>query len=193
MAANDLELWLIRHGETAWSLSGAHTSRTDIPLTDRGRERARKIQEYLHGKSFSMVLTSPLQRARETCRIAGFGDAAQIDDDLTEWNYGAYEGRTTTDIQKEIPGWSVWTSPIIDGESIDQVAERANRVIARAASHGGRVALFAHGHILRILGACWIQAPPVMGSRLALATGAISTLGFEHGTRVITLWNRTLE
>lgn len=192
MAAMNLELWLIRHGETAWSLSGAHTSRTDIPLTDRGRERARKIQEYFRGKTFSMVLTSPMQRARETCSIAGFGNVAQIDNDLSEWNYGAYEGRTTEDIQKEIPGWSVWTSPMIDGETADQVAERANRVIARAVAKGGQVALFAHGHILRILAACWIQSPPIMGSRLALGTGAVSTLGFEHTTRVITMWNREL-
>jgi broad specificity phosphatase PhoE len=193
MAATDLELWLIRHGETEWSLSGAHTSRTDIPLTDRGRERAQKIREYLQGKSFSLVLASPLQRARETCRIAGFGDVAQIDNDLVEWDYGVYEGRTTKDIQKEIPGWSVWTSPIVGGETLDQVAERARRVIARAAAKGGRVALFAHGHILRILAACWIESPPIMGSRLALSTGAISTLGFEHQTRVITMWNRTLD
>jgi len=193
MAAMELELWLIRHGETAWSLSGAHTSRTDIPLTDRGRERARKIREYLSGKTFSMVLTSPMQRARETCSIAGFGDVAQIDDDLMEWNYGIYEGRTTKDIQKEIPGWSVWTNPIIDGETMDQVAERANRVIARAVTNGGRVALFAHAHILRILAACWIQSPPVLGSRLAFGTGSISTLGYEHETRVITMWNRSLE
>jgi broad specificity phosphatase PhoE len=193
MAAMDLELWLFRHGETAWSLSGAHTSSTDIPLTQRGRERARKIHEYLHGKTFSMVLTSPLQRARETCSIAGYGDVAQIDDDLTEWNYGVYEGRTTKDIQKEIPDWSVWSSPMIGGETMEQVAERANRVIARAATQGGQVALFAHGHILRILAACWIQSPPVMGSRLALGTGSVSTLGFEHQTRVITLWNRSPE
>jgi broad specificity phosphatase PhoE len=193
MAASDLELWLIRHGETEWSLSGAHTSRTDIPLTDRGRERAQKIHEYLQGKNFSMVLTSPMQRARETCRIAGFGDVAQIDNDLVEWDYGVYEGRTTKDIQKEVPGWSVWTSPIVGGETSDQVADRANRVIGRAAAKGGRVALFAHGHILRILAACWIESPPIMGSRLALSTGAVSTLGFEHQTRVITMWNRTLD
>lgn len=193
MAATDLELWLIRHGETEWSLSGAHTSRTDIPLTDRGKERAQKIKEYLQGKNFKMVLTSPMQRARETCRIAGFGDVAQIDNDLVEWDYGVYEGRTTKDIQKEVPGWSVWTSPIVGGETIDHVAERANRVIARAAAKGGTVALFAHGHILRILAACWIESPPIMGSRLALSTGAVSTLGFEHHTRVITMWNRTLD
>lgn len=193
MAATELELWLIRHGETAWSLSGAHTSRTDIPLTDRGRERAKEIKDYLQGKTFSMVLTSPMQRARETCDIAGLGNVAQIDDDLNEWNYGIYEGRTTKDIQKEIPGWSVWTNPIVDGESLDQVAVRANRVIARAAAKGGNVALFAHAHILRILAACWIQAPPVMGSRLALGTGSVSILGFEHETRVITMWNRSLE
>jgi len=193
MAATGLQLWLIRHGETAWSLSGAHTSRTDIPLTDRGRERARKIKDYLAGKTFSMVLTSPMQRARDTCRIAGLGDAAQIDDDLSEWNYGAYEGRTTEEIQREIPGWSVWTSPIIDGETINQVAERANRVIARAAAKGGNVALFAHAHILRILAACWIQMPPVTGSRLALGTGTVSVLGYERETRVISEWNRTLD
>ena len=192
MAATELELWLIRHGETAWSLSGAHTSRTDIPLTDRGRERAKKIKDYLQGKSFSLVLVSPMQRARETCDIAGLGDVAQVDDDLNEWNYGIYEGRTTKDIQTEIPGWSVWTNPIIDGESLDQVAVRANRVIARAVAAGGDVALFAHAHILRILAACWIQAPPITGSRLALGTGAVSTLGFEHQTRVITMWNREL-
>ncbi len=193
MATTDLELWLIRHGETEWSLSGKHTSRTDLPLTQRGRERAGMIREYLHGKSFSMVLTSPLQRAMDTCKIAGFGDVAQIDNDLREWDYGVYEGRTTKDIQKEIPGWSVWSNPIIDGETLDQVAERANRVIARAAAKGGRVALFAHAHILRILAACWIQSPPVMGSRLAFGTGAVSILGFEHQTRVICMWNRSLE
>jgi probable phosphoglycerate mutase len=193
MAATDLQLWLFRHGETAWSLSGAHTSRTDIPLTDRGRARARKIRDYLQGKSFSMVLTSPMQRARETCEIAGLGDVAQIDDDLNEWNYGAYEGRTTKEIQQQIPDWSVWTSRIIDGESMAQVAERANRVIARAAANGGHVALFAHAHVLRILSACWIQAAPVMGSRLALGTGTVSVLGYEHQTRVISMWNRDLD
>lgn len=193
MAATDLELWLIRHGETEWSLSGKHTSRTDLPLTERGKERAEKIREYLAGKDFSMVLTSPMQRARQTCEIAGFGDVAQIDSDLSEWDYGVYEGRTTKDIQKEIPGWSVWSNPIMGGETIDQVAERARRVIARAAAKGGSVALFAHAHILRILAACWIESPPVMASRLALETGSISTLGYEHQTRVVSMWNRSLE
>lgn len=193
MAATGLELWLIRHGETEWSLSGQHTSRTDIPLTARGEQRAQKIRDYLRGKSFSMVLCSPMQRAKETCRIAGFGDVAQIDDDLKEWDYGVYEGRTTKDIQKEVPGWSVWTNAIVGGETMDQVAARANRVIARTEAKGGSVALFAHGHILRILAACWIQSPPVMGSRLALGTGTVSTLGFEHQTQVITMWNRSLD
>src|SRR5580693_1887968 len=122
----------MRHGETEWSLSGAHTSRTDIPLTARGKERAEKIRDYLAHMPFSLVLTSPLQRARETCRIAGYGDVAQVDDDLKEWNYGIYEGRTTADIQKEQPGWSVWNSPIPQGETVEQVADRARRVIARA-------------------------------------------------------------
>lgn len=192
MAGMDVELWLIRHGETEWSLSGAHTSRTDIPLTQRGRERARRIEEYLHGTSFSMVLTSPMLRARETCDIAGLGKVAQIDDDLVELNYGIYEGRTTKEIQKEVPGWSVWSSPLIEGETLEEAAERANRVIARAVTNGGRVALFAHGHILRILAACWVQQPPVTGSRLVLGTGTISVLGFEHETRTINLWNRSL-
>ena len=147
MAATDLELWLIRHGETEWSLSGAHTSRTDLPLTDRGRERAQEIRQYLEDKTFSMVLTSPLGRARETCAIAGFGDVAQIDSDLSEWDYGIYEGRTTAEIQKEIPGWSVWTHPMIDGETMDHVAARADRVIARAAAKGGSVALLSLIHI----------------------------------------------
>lgn len=193
MGATELELWLIRHGETAWSLSGAHTSRTDIPLTNRGRAHARLLQPYLKDKNFSLVLTSPMQRARETCSLAGFGGVAEIDDDLDEWNYGIYEGRTTQDIEKEIPGWSVWTSPLIDGETLNDAAVRVNRVIARVATHGGRVALFAHGHILRILAACWIQSPPILASRLGLSTGSVSTLGFEHQTRVITMWNHTLE
>ena len=193
MAATDLELWLIRHGETEWSLSGKHTSRTDLPLTERGKERAEKIREYLAGRSFSMVLTSPMLRARQTCEIAGFGSVAQIDNDLSEWDYGVYEGRTTKDIQKEIPNWSVWSNPIIGGETIDHVAERARRVIARAAAKGGSVALFAHAHILRILAACWIESPPVLASRLALETGSVSTLGYERETRVVSMWNRSLE
>lgn len=191
--ADELELWLFRHGETEWSLSGQHTSRTEVQLTERGRQQAERIGDYLKGTTFSLVLTSPRQRAVETCRLAGLGDQAQVDDDLSEWDYGIYEGRTTKDIQQEIPGWSVWTSPIVDGETKEHVAERAQRVIARAAATGGRVALFAHAHILRILGACWVEMPPIAGSRFALGTGSVSKLGYERETRVLSLWNRSLE
>src|SRR5215469_15722212 len=152
------ELWLVRHGETEWSLSGAHTSRTDIPLTEHGRKRAEELRDYLKGTKFDAVFVSPMQRARETCQIAGFGAQAVIDDGLKEWDYGVYEGRTTAEIQQEIPGWSVWKDPIIGGETVEHVGERADAVIARAlaAAGDGKAALFAHAHILRILGARWI-------------------------------------
>ena len=128
----DLRLWLIRHGETEWSLSGAHTSRTDIPLTARGEQRAAKIKDFLAHRPFSLVLVSPLQRARETCRIAGYADVAQIEENLREWDYGIYEGQTTQQIRAKHPGWSVWKDEIIDGESVEQVGVRADGVISRA-------------------------------------------------------------
>jgi probable phosphoglycerate mutase len=182
-------LWLIRHGETAWSLSGAHTGRTDVPLTETGVTKAAKIREKLAGLHFSLVLVSPLERARKTCEIAGFAAHAQIDPDLLEWNYGDYEGLTTDQIRAGDPGWSIFSGDIPNGESIDQVAERARRVIARALEADGDVALFAHGHILRILAACWVGLPPVGAKLLALSTASVSTLGYEHETRVITRWN----
>jgi probable phosphoglycerate mutase len=183
------ELWLIRHGETEWSRSGAHTGRTDLPLTDRGRRNAAAIGRLLNGRPFALVLTSPLQRAIDTCRLAGYGDAAQVDPRLAEWDYGDYEGRTTTEIQKEVPGWFLWTSPVPHGETIEQVAARARGVIARATEAGGDVALFAHGHVLRILTACWLDLPPDCGRLFALDTASVSTLGFERETRVISRWN----
>ena len=188
-----VELWVMRHGETAWSLSGQHTSRTDIPLTDKGRERAVKLREYLKGTKFDAVLVSPMQRARETCVIAGFGDRAVVDDGLKEWNYGVYEGKTTKEIQAQIPGWSVWKDPIVDGETVEHVGERADGVIARAlaaAPDGGKVALFAHAHILRILAARWIGLEARGGGLFALSTGSVSVLGWERETRVIERWNR---
>ena len=188
-----LQLWLIRHGETEWSLSGAHTSRTDIPLTARGEERAAKIRDYLAHRAFSLVLTSPLLRARETCRIAGYAGVAQLDDNLREWDYGIYEGRTTADIQKEQPGWSIWDAPPPEGETVEHVAARTQQVIDRAAKAGGQVALFAHAHVLRILAATWLGLPPRAGSLLALGTGSVSTLGFERETQVILTWNRSCE
>ena len=187
------ELFLIRHGETEWSLSGAHTSRSDIPLTARGEERAAKIRDYLAHRRFSLVLTSPLQRARETCRVAGYGDVAQIEENLREWDYGIYEGRTTAEIRKERPDWSIWDSPVPDGEPVEHVAERTQKVIDRALASGGQVALFAHAHVLRILAATWLGLAARDGRLLALGTGSVSTLGFERETRVISTWNRSFE
>ena len=189
----NLQLWLIRHGETEWSLSGAHTSRTDIPLTARGEQRAEKIRDYLAHRKFSLVLTSPLQRARETCRIAGYSDVAQIEENLREWDYGIFEGRTTADIRKDQPDWSIWDSPVPEGEPVEHVAARAQKVIDRALQAGGDVALFAHAHILRILAATWLGLEPRGGRLFALGTGSVSTLGFERETRVISTWNRSLE
>ncbi len=189
----NLQLWLIRHGETEWSLSGAHTSRTDIPLTARGEERAAKIRDYLAHRNFSLVLTSPMLRARETCRIAGYGDVAKIEENLREWDYGIYEGRTTAEIRKDQPNWSIWDAPPPEGEPVEHVAVRAQQVIDRAVNTGGNVALFAHAHILRILAATWLGLPARAGSLLGLGTGSVSTLGFERETRVISTWNRSLE
>lgn len=184
-----IELWLIRHGETAWSLSGAHTGRTDIPLSSAGAARAAATGRYLAGRRFALVLTSPLRRALDTGRITGYGDMAQVTDDLLEWDYGVYEGRSTAEIQKEIPGWSIWTADVPGGETVEQVAARARRVIDRAVGAGGDVALFAHGHVLRILTACWLGLPPAAGRLFALGTGSLSVLGYEHETRVIRRWN----
>jgi broad specificity phosphatase PhoE len=189
----NLQLWLIRHGETEWSLSGAHTSRTDIPLTERGKERAAKIRDYLAQRKFSLVLTSPLLRARETCRIAGYADVAQIEENLREWDYGIFEGRTTADIRKDQPDWSIWDSPVPEGEPVEHVAARAQKVIDRALEAGGDVALFAHAHILRILAATWLGLEPRGGRLFALGTGSVSTLGYERESRVISTWNRSLE
>ena len=190
------ELWLVRHGETEWSLSGAHTSRTDIALTEHGRERAVELRDYLKGTKFDAVFVSPMKRARETCAIAGFGDVAVVTDGLKEWDYGVYEGKTTREIQAEIPGWSVWKNEIVGGETVEHVGERADGVIAQAlaaAPDGGKVALFAHAHILRILGARWVCLAAEKGSVLALGTGSVSVLGWERETRVIQSWNRGFE
>lgn len=182
-------IWLIRHGETEWSLSGAHTGRTDLPLTPAGEQKAAKIREKLGGHTFALVLTSPMQRARRTCEIAGYGAVAQIEPNLLEWDYGDYEGRTTADIQRERPGWSLFRDGVPHGESIAQVADRARAVIERAVGVDGDTALFAHGHILRILGSCWLKLPPEDARLFALSTASVSTLGHEHENRVIDRWN----
>jgi broad specificity phosphatase PhoE len=197
MSERVTELWLVRHGETEWSLDGRHTSWTDIPLTERGRERAKWLRKALAGKKFAAVFVSPRQRARETCEIAGYGDVAVIEDDLQEWNYGESEGKTTQQMRDKYgPQWSVWTDPIIGGETVEQVGDRADKVIAKslaAAPSGGAVALFAHAHILRILAARWISLPAVGGKSFALGTGSVSVLGFERETRVISKWNHVEE
>ena len=182
-------IWLVRHGETEWSLSGQHTGTTDIPLTEKGEQQAVEIGKFLQSRNFAAVLTSPLARARETCRLAGFGANAKLEPNLREWDYGDYEGRTTKDIRKVRPGWSLWTDGVPNGESIERVAARAQAVIDEASASAGDVLLFAHGHILRILICCWLGLPPQDGSLFALATGTVSKLGYEHETRVITALN----
>ena len=183
-------LWLVRHGETEWSKSGQHTGRTDIPLTAMGERQAQALGRNLAGRSFALVLTSPLGRARETCRLAGFAAAAQVTDDLLEWNYGIYEGRTTAAVRAEQPGWSIWTTSIPQGETVEQVGERTQRVIARAEAAAGDVALFAHAHVLRILTTCWLGLLPIHGRNLALGTASLSVLGYERENRVIEVWNQ---
>jgi broad specificity phosphatase PhoE len=182
---------LVRHGATEWSASGQHTSRTDVPLTDEGRAGAAKLRDRLAGFDFALVLTSPLSRARQTAELAGLGDVARIDEDLHEFDYGDYEGRTTAEIREERPGWDVWRDDSPGGETPDQVGVRADRVIERALAAGGDVALFAHGHVLRVLGARWMGDPAVKGGNLGLSTGAVCELGFERERRAIWLWNDT--
>jgi len=182
-------LVLARHGETAWSKSGQHTGRTDIPLTDVGREQARQLGAALAGRAFSRVLSSPLSRAAETARLAGFGADLVIDPDLQEWDYGVYEGRRRVDIARDDPGWTIWSRPIPGGESLAELGRRADRVIERLLPIGGDVLLFSHGHFLRVLAARWIETPPVTAGRLELWTATVSELGWEAERRVIEIWN----
>lgn len=182
-------LWLLRHGETAWSLSGQHTSSTDLPLTEDGERKAQAVGKMLDGKKFAAVYVSPMKRARETCRLAGYDNGAIVTGDLREWNYGSYEGLTTEQIHQTAPDWTIWTGTPPGGEAIAQVAERARRVIASVPY--GQVAIFGHGHMLRVLAACWLEVAPEMGRCFALSTGSISVLGYEHETRVIQSWNQT--
>jgi probable phosphoglycerate mutase len=181
---------LVRHGETEWSRSGRHTGRTDIPLTSMGRRQAVELGEMLHGRSFDAVFISPLSRASQTCELAGLGGLAEPWDDLREWDYGEYEGRRTVDVRQTDPTWTVWTHVIHGGESLAQVAARADRVIETLVNHDGDVAVFAHGHVLRVLGARWCGLEAVAGRVLALATASISELGFEREIRVIRSWNQ---
>jgi broad specificity phosphatase PhoE len=190
MTTRHHQIWLFRHGETEWSLSGQHTGRTDLPLTADGRRRAQAIGRRLKGRPFALVLSSPLARAVETCRLAGYGDVAEFDPDLVEWDYGDYEGRRTVDIQKERPGWSLWQHGVPGGETIDQVAARTLKILETAQSAEGDVALFAHGHVLRVLTACWLGLSPDAGRLFALGTAAVSVLGRERDIPHISKWNQ---
>ena len=180
---------LVRHGETEWSATGRHTSRTDLSLIAEGRERARALGPLLAGWRFALVLTSPLRRARETCWLAGFGDGAVVCDDLVEWDYGDYEGLTTPQIREQNPGWVLWRDGCPGGETPVQVGARADVVLDRLRHADGDALAFAHGHILRVVAARWVQMAPAAGARFALRAGAVCVLGFERETEVIQLWN----
>jgi broad specificity phosphatase PhoE len=183
------EIVVVRHGETEWSATGRHTSRTDLPLTERGRERARALAGKLAGRRFSLVLCSPLRRARETCELAGFGDVAELYDDLHEWDYGEYEGLTTPQIRERDPYWSLWRDGCPGGESPARVGARADRVLARLRADGGDALAFAHGHILRVVTARWLGMEVAAGARFALDAGSLGVLGYEHDTQVLSRWN----
>ncbi len=187
------EIVLIRHAETEWSRDGRHTGRTDLPLTERGRELAASIAPRLAGRRFAAVLVSPLRRAIETCELCGLAGVAERVPELAEWEYGDYEGRSTAQIQAGRPGWSLWRDGAPGGEDAADVGARADLVIERLAAAEGDVAIFSHGHMLRVLGARWIELSPEHGARLQLSTGAISVLGHEHGTRALTHWNAACE
>ena len=185
------QLWLARHGETDWSAAGRHTGRTDVSLNDAGRDAARTLGALLAGQQFDAVLTSPLRRAVDTCAIAGFAAEARVDDDLREWDYGDYEGVTTAEIHRTRPDWSLFVDGCPDGESIDDVVARVDRVIERVRETNATVLVFGHGHSLRVLAARWIGSPGGAGAHLVLATATLSHLGWERETRAIIRWNAT--
>jgi len=184
-------VYLARHGETAWTISRQHTGLTDLPLTPQGEAEATRLGQRLKGLTFAAVLTSPLQRAVRTCELAGFGSAAHIDPDLAEWNYGAYEGRTSVDIHGERPGWELFRDGAPGGESPEQIGARADRVIGRVRAIDGNTLLFSSGHFLRVFAARWLGLPPGAGRHFLLGTASLSALGYEHDRSdpVIRLWN----
>jgi probable phosphoglycerate mutase len=186
------QIYLIRHGETEWSLNGRHTGSSDIPLTENGRQVARQWRSLAAGKTFARVLTSPLGRARETCELAGLGERAQIDQDLAEWDYGAYEGLTAQQIRAQQPAWMVFRDGCPGGESPQQIGARVDRVIARARAADGDVAVFAHGHLLRVFGARWLGLTVSAGSHFLLDTATLCVLASYHGVPAVKRWNAPL-
>lgn len=184
------EVFVVRHGATEWSRNGRHTGRTDLPLLPDGEAEATATGELLHGRPFARVFVSPLSRARRTCELAGYLDQAENCDDLLEWDYGDYEGITTKEIRETVPGWTVWDAPIPNGESIDQVSARADRVIAMTRAIDGPVAWFAHGHILRVIAARWCELAASEGKRFPLETGSLNILGWEHEYPTLRVWNQ---
>lgn len=183
-----MTITLVRHGETKWSIAGRHTGSTDLALTEAGRHRARQLGADLAGQAFSTVLCSPLRRARETCELAGYGERAVLSDELREWDYGDYEGLTTAEIRVRDPGWNLWRDGCPGGESPSQVAARADRALTVMRSKGD-VVVFAHGHILRVIAARWLNLDSAAGALFALAAGSVSVLGHEHENEVLVSWN----
>ena len=183
------QVFVIRHGQTAWSAVGRHTGRTDLPLTSIGRHQGEALAKKIGHLRFDMVLTSPLLRARVTCELAGLGDRAQVEPDLAEWDYGEFEGLSTDEIRQKIPDWSIWTHPPEKGEGLDDLAMRANRVIARVRAADGDVALFGHSHALRVLTARWLGLAPTVGSGFILETAAIGVLGWNREFPAVVRWN----
>ena len=183
------ETTLIRHGETDWSRTLRHTGRTDVSLTETGRDEARSLATRLAGQEFTRVLVSPLGRAVETCELAGLGEGAERRDELLELDYGDYEGLTTAHIRETVPRWTVWTHGSPGGETVEDAGARVDRIVAELAAAEGDVAVVAHGHLLRILAARWLEQPAAFGARLALATGTLSVLGWERETRCVRVWN----
>jgi broad specificity phosphatase PhoE len=187
--ADDAEIVLVRHGETEWTSSGKHTSYTDVALTERGREQAAALATRVRTREYALVLTSPRRRAIETCEFAGLHDHAEVTEDLAEWNYGEYEGLTTAEIRRRVPHWTIFNNAAPGGDSVHDVTARADRLLARAQAAGGPVALFSHGHFLRVLGARWLGWPAVDGRLLCLDVATLCVLGYEREERALRTWN----
>ena len=193
MVVSTQQVFLVRHGETEWSLSGQHTGTTDISLTEHGRQVARRLRPILAKESFALVLTSPMQRARETCRLAGFETVASVEPDLMEWNYGRYEGLTPGQIAATAPGWLIFRDGCPGGEQPQDIGERVDRVIARVRAIKGDIVLFAHGHVFRVFAARWLGLPPAAGQHFLLDTATMNILTYYHGVAAIKQWNAPVQ